>query len=103
MAKAVRHPVAYRYDAVDPAFLLAMAEIGAYGEKKYGRWDNYKSSRLRGEGGPINHIYEHLRQYRMREKYDHFEGDVGRHLVAVAYNAMMEYWYYQRARRKRKR
>lgn len=29
----------------------------------------------------------------MGEPYDHFEGDVGRHLAAVAYNASIE-WHY---------
>jgi hypothetical protein len=32
----------------------------------------------------------------MGEKYDHFEGDVRRHLAAIAYNAMMEFHYVSR-------
>ena len=46
------------------------------------------------ENAPINHIYEHLRQYAEGEPYDHFDGDPRRHLVAVAYNAMMEWAYH---------
>ena len=70
-----------------------LAEIGHYAAEKYGSWEQYSKARLIGEKGPINHIYEHLRQYVMGERYDHFEGDVGRHLAAVAYNASME-WHY---------
>lgn len=90
-----RVPVAFRYDAINPAFLKMMAEIGHYASEKYGSWSQYMNARLTGDKSPVNHIYEHLRQYVMGERYDHFEGDVGRHLVAVAYNAMMEWAYYK--------
>jgi hypothetical protein len=36
---------------------------------------------------------EHLRQYIAQEPYDKFDGDLGWHLAAVAYNAMMELFY----------
>lgn len=91
-----RAPVTFRYDSINPSFLKMMAEIGHYAAEKYGSWEQYTNARLTGEKSPINHIYEHLRQYQMGEPYDHFEGDVGRHLVAVAYNAMMEWFYYKR-------
>lgn len=91
-----RQPVTFRYDAINPYFLKMLAEIGHYATEKYGSWEQYSKARLVGEKGPINHIYEHLRQYVMGEPYDHFEGDVGRHLAAVAYNAMIEWHYYKR-------
>lgn len=87
--KVVRVPVKYRYDALHPDFLKCMAEIGAYADQKYGSWAAYLRERMTGDADPINHIYEHLREFRMREKYDHFDGDVRRHLIAIAYNAMM--------------
>lgn len=91
-----RLPVDFRYDSINPAFLKWMAKIGSYAADKYGAWDQYKTARLVGEKSPVNHIYEHLRQFQDGEKYDHFDGDVRWHLVAVAYNAMMEFFYVTR-------
>ena len=50
-----RVPVAYRYDALNPAFLKMLAEIGHYAAEKYGSWEQYSKARLTGEKGPINH------------------------------------------------
>lgn len=94
--KAKRVPVDFRYDAINPTFLKWMALIGSYADKKYGHWSQYTGARLTGDKSPINHIYEHLRQYAMGEPYDHFDGDLRWHLVAVAYNAMMEFFYHSR-------
>jgi hypothetical protein len=91
--KVKRVPVDYRYDAIHPEFLKWMARIGSYASEKYGNWDQYTQARLVGERSPVNHIYEHLRQYVANESYDHFDGDTCWHLVAVAYNAMMEFFY----------
>ena len=93
-AKPKRIPVDYRYDAVLPDFLKMLARIGAYADEKYGSWSQYMKARLVGEKSPLNHIREHLRQYEMGEPYDHFDGDPRWHLAAVAYNAMMEWWYH---------
>ena len=90
---AKREPVDYRYDAINPLFLKCLARIGAYGAEKYGSFDNYKESRLTGDKSPINHIYEHLRAYREEEPYERFDGHTRWHLVAIAYNAMMEFFY----------
>jgi hypothetical protein len=94
--KPKRVPVDYRYDAVLPDFLKMLAKIGAYADEKYGSWSQYMKCRLEGEKAPLNHIREHLRQYEMGEAYDHFDGDPRWHLAAVAYNAMMEFWYHTR-------
>ncbi len=91
--KPKRVPVDFRYDAVNPTFLHWMARIGAYADKKYGAWEQYTGARLLGDKSPVNHIFDHLRKYQVGEKYDHFDGDVRWHLVAVAYNAMMEFYY----------
>jgi dATP/dGTP diphosphohydrolase len=88
-----RVPVDYRYDAINPNFLKWMAKIGAYAAEKYGSWEQYTNARLCGEKSPVNHIYEHLRQFRAGEAYDHFDGDVRWHLAAIAYNACMEFFY----------
>jgi hypothetical protein len=90
-----RVPVMYRYDAINPDFLHMMAEIGHYASEKYGSWDQYLAARLEGEKSPINHAYDHLRQYRRGDRYDHFDGDPRRHLVAVAYNVMMAFAYHE--------
>ena len=91
---AKRDGVDFRYDILDPDFLHLMAQIADYGAKKYGDF-NWHKSRMEGEKGPINHIYKHLMYYRNNVPYDHVE--VGRgvelHLVAIAFNAMMEFFY----------
>ena len=89
-----RVPVDFRYDAVNPHFLKALAKIGAYAAEKYGSWEQYKNARLKGEKSPINHVYEHIRQYVCGEAYDHFDGDPRWHLAAAAYNLMMEFHYH---------
>jgi hypothetical protein len=91
-----RVPVDFRYDAINPTFLHWMAKIGSYAAQKYGAWEQYTGARLVGEKSPVNHIFDHLRKYQLDEKYDHFDGDPRWHLVAVAYNAMMEFYCYSR-------
>ena len=93
MVDVKRVPVEFRYDAINPTFLKWMARIGHYASEKYGSWEQYREARLTGEKSPVNHIYEHLRSYAEGEPYDHFDSDVRWHLVAVAYNAMMEFFY----------
>jgi hypothetical protein len=88
-----RVPVDYRFDAINPLFLKWMARIGSYADKKYGAWEQYTKARLTGEKSPVNHMQEHLRSFMTGELYDHFDGDVRWHLVAIAYNCMMEFYY----------
>jgi hypothetical protein len=78
--KVRRDPVEYRYDALNPGFLRAMARIGHYASQKYGSWHQYKDARLTGMNSPENHIQEHLTSYVLGERYDHFDGDVRWHL-----------------------
>ena len=87
-----RVPVDFRYDAINPDFLKALARIGNYAAEKYGSWEQYTAARLEGDKSCINHIYEHLRQYQLGEVHDKF-GNLKMQLAAIAYNAMME-WYY---------
>ena len=91
-----RVPVDYRYDSINPTFLKWMAKIGSYADQKYGAWEQYLQARLEGDKDPVNHIKEHWRCYVMNEPYDHFDGDVRWHLVAIAYNAMMAFYYHTR-------
>jgi hypothetical protein len=92
----VRVPVDYRYDALNPAFLKMLARIGSYADAKYGSWSRYTKARLTGEKSPVNHIHEHLRAYVAGESYNHFDGDPRWHLAAVAYNAMMAFYYHSK-------
>lgn len=96
---AKRDIVNYRYDILDWDFLELMAKIANYGAKKYGDF-NWHKSRLEGEKGPMNHLIEHVRQYLSSEPYDHNEvsSTVGGHLAAIAFNAMMEYYYWKQGR-----
>ena len=94
--KAKRVPVDFRYDAINPTFLHWMARIGSYAAEKYGAWEQYTNCKLEGEKSCVNHIYDHLRKYQMCEDYDHFDGDRKWHLVAIAYNAMMQFFYHEK-------
>ena len=91
---AKRDPVSFRFDILDPEFLQALAAIADYGAKKYGDL-NWHKSRLTGDKSPVNHMFKHLLQYQGEMKYDHPEIGSERklHLAAVAFNAMMEFWY----------
>lgn len=83
-----------RYDLLDPLFLEYMAKVADFGAKKYGDL-NWQKSRLTRDKSPINHIYTHLGSYQKKEPYDHPElgEDPKWHLVAIAFNAMMEFYY----------
>jgi hypothetical protein len=89
-----RHPVDFDYQGLNLVFLKWLAKIPVYATEKYGSWSQYTNAPLVGEKSCINHIYEHLRQYQMGESYDHFDGDSRWHLVATAYNAMMQFFYH---------
>jgi hypothetical protein len=91
---AKRASVGYRYDILDVDFLELMAKIASYGAKKYGDL-NWHKSRLEGEKGPMNHIMDHAIKYIQGVPYDHPEvgSDVKIQLAAIAFNAMMEFYY----------
>jgi hypothetical protein len=93
IAKRISHPL--RYDILDPEFLEILAKIADYGAKKYGDF-NWQKSHLEGDKSTINHIYKHLKSFRMNEAYDHPEiAGAGKemHLAAIAFNAMMEFYW----------
>lgn len=94
-AEARREPVAYRYNGLNQDFIKMLAEIADYAREKYGSAEQYANSRLAGDKSPINHIYEHLRQYQTGEPHDHFKDPIY-HLAVIAYNAMMEALYHRR-------
>lgn len=90
---ATRQSVNYRYDFLDTDFLHFMAEIAHYGAEKYGDL-NWQKSRLAGDKAPLNHIYMHLHQYKLKILHDKFETR-GHQLAAIAFNAMMEFYWLQ--------
>lgn len=90
-AKAKRDDVIYRYDLLVPQFIEALAMLGSYGANKYGD-RNWEQSRLTGGKGPVNHMYNHLVEFQMGTPHEFFGTSRG-HLVAIAYNAMMEFFY----------
>ena len=90
-----RVTVTFRYDGLNHDFIKLLAEIAHYATSKYGSAEQYVNGRLEGEKSPVNHIYEHLRQYQTGEQHDHFKDPVY-HLAAIAYNAMMEALYHRR-------
>lgn len=92
--EAKRNSTNVRYDVIMAEFEKTLAQIGHYGAETYGDL-NWQKSRLRGGKGPVNHIRKHLTDYRLGEPYDHPEigTDKKIHLAAIAFNAMMEFWY----------
>lgn len=87
-----RVPVTYQYHRLNWHFIKLLAEIAHYADAKYGQTEQYTGARLVGEKSPLNHIAEHMRAYMAQEPHDHFT-DPAYHLAAIAYNAMMEYFY----------
>ena len=91
---AKRDKRSFRYDIISGSFLYAMAQIANYGVEHYGE-GNWMKSRLVGNSSPINHMMAHIVKYQQNEPYDHLEIGAERriHLAAIAFNAMMEYYY----------
>ena len=90
-----RHPVDFLYHLLNWNFIRDMARNAKYANDKYGSVEQYTDGDLTGEKSPMNHIQEHFRQYMCGEAHDKFASPAF-HLVAIAYNAMMEYWYFHK-------
>lgn len=92
------------YPNLDTSFLAAMEEIGQYGLDKYGensiqhRLNRGDRTRIEGERytreSMAQHASEHFQMYLRGELHDHF-ASMEMQLVAVAFNAMMEFMFYQ--------
>lgn len=93
--KSQRNPVNYLYHLLNWDFIKMMAEIANYADQKYGSAEQYREPRLERDKSPLNHIPEHFREYVTGSSHDKFE-DPRYHLAAIAYNAMMEYYYHTR-------
>lgn len=91
------------YSFLNAKFLEAMNDIGRYGSEKYGD-DSFEARARRGDKsrGDIlsrtrpdaiaQHAYEHFEMHLRGELHDHFV--TRRHqLAAVAFNAMMEFYF----------
>ena len=87
-----RVKVNFDYEGLNWDFIKLLAEIASYARGKYGSIDQYADVYPKGEQSPLNHIAEHMRQYMARELHDKF-GDLKHQLAAIAYNAMMEFYY----------
>ena len=84
------------------AFVEAMNDIGRYGHEKYGA-DSFQSRRLAGDvsrGALLRttptairaHAVAHFNDYMTGQVHDHF-GTRKHQLAAVAFNAMMEFYF----------
>lgn len=80
-----------RYDLIEPRFLEALARLMAKGAEKHGDY-GYKTVIPQHDPVFINHLFQHLQEYQMKTPHDH-SGDLKTHLVAIAANAMMEYYH----------
>ena len=89
---AKRQPVDHQSHRLNWKFIRLMGKIAHYASEKYGSVEQYTDSRLEGEKSPMNHIIGHIEEYSSRKPHDKF-GNLEMQLAAIAYNAMMEYWY----------
>lgn len=91
-----------KYKFLVEKFLVAMNEIGQYGEEKYKAQSFYaralRDDRSRGillRTRPEHiaaHASEHFEMYLNDELHDHFN-TLKHQLAAVAFNAMMEFYF----------
>lgn len=89
-------------DFLLPKFLEAMNDIGRYGHEKYGEFSFHaraeKGDNSRGDHPrttPLaiaQHAREHFSMHLAGQVHDHF-GTRRHQLAAVAFNAMMEYYF----------
>jgi len=95
---------ASRFEFLIPEFLEAINDIGRYGYEKYGS-QSFQYRRLQGDTsrGDMErtlpdaismHAIEHFDMYLRGEIHDHFK-TLKHQLAAVAFNAMIEFYFAQ--------
>lgn len=100
--KTKRLPVDYLYTCLDWSFIRAMAKVGHRSATK--REENmawipgYMEKPHTGDKAPINHLVNHTTDYILRK--NHPMGCPKWHLVAIAWNAMMEFFWYEKGEAK---
>lgn len=85
---------AVRYDLLQPNFLEALAALAHLGHERYdvpAGVDNQWQRGLPGDACPLNHIQAHYTSYQRAESHE--MGSRKWHLAAIAFNAMMEFWF----------
>lgn len=97
-----------QFQHLDVDFLRVMNAIGDHGSKKHGD-QSFQARKLRGDGREdydrlrtsenARHAREHFEAYTLGEVHDHF-GDLESQLGAVAFNAMMEFYFLQKEKDK---
>lgn len=91
-----RQPVNFMFQFLYGKFLRGMARICVHATEKYGSVDQYCDGPLHGEKSPINHALDHIFKYLAGEPHDFLTNeDKNGHLIAAAYNLMMQYKYEQ--------
>ncbi len=82
---------------VDVDFLLALQQHGEHGQKKHNQ--PWTSEKYLEERNCISHIQAHLIEFQMGRCND-ITNDVEGHLLSIAFNAMMEWWYQKKLKEK---
>lgn len=95
---AKRESVGYLFTVLDWNFIKALAQLAKHGSDKYDDPNdpvpNYQKGVLTRDKSPINHLCNHLTSYQLREPHDHL-GSPKWHLVAIAFNAMIEFFHFK--------
>ena len=90
-----------QYEFLNEEFLTLMNDIGRLGREKFGL-DSIEASGDKTRKNPRHqanmlHAYRHITAYEDGVKHDHF-GTLDHQLAAVAFNAMLEFWFSQHER-----
>jgi len=89
-----RKEVDYLFTCLDWNFIKALGQLGKSGQKSQedeGNIPNYQKVRRTGDKSNINHLINHITSYICKEP--HPLGSRKWHLVAIAFNAMMEFFW----------
>lgn len=90
------------YEFLNADFLAAMNDIGSYGNDKYGKDSFHQRAKVGDRSrGPLKrtqpeeiakHAADHFKDANAGIRHDHF-GTRKHQLAAVAFNAMMEFYF----------
>lgn len=83
-------------ETLDLEFINAMMEIGKLGQLHHGEHHYQDIEDRPKDRNILVHLADHYTSYRLKEPHD--LGDTSYHLAAVAFNAMMEYYWYVRGK-----
>lgn len=93
-----RVPVNYNFQSLYWSFIKHMAIVGKWGGDKRGESGignpTYMNAPYLGDKSPLNHMAHHMTEYILNKP--HTLGSTKWHLVAIAFNAMIEFFWFEK-------